>query len=89
MKNEVFTLVAMHFGLVVVVVQPVITTQPQSKTVRVGQTALFTVTATGAPPLAYQWRKEGVNIPGATGATGATLALGLARTDSAGTTPWW
>ncbi len=32
----------------------------------VGETARFTVRATGSAPLSYQWRKNAVNIPGAT-----------------------
>ncbi|MCC5846880.1 MAG: DUF2341 domain-containing protein [Verrucomicrobia bacterium] len=44
---------------------PVITSQPQSVTVVEGQTATFSVTATGNPAPAYQWRKNGVDIPGA------------------------
>ncbi|MFA5343012.1 MAG: Ig-like domain-containing protein [Kiritimatiellia bacterium] len=47
---------------------PEITLQPVSKTVAVGQPAAFSVTATGSAPLAYQWRKNGVNITGATAA---------------------
>jgi hypothetical protein len=39
---------------------------PQSVTVMAGQTASFSVTATGATPLQYQWFKNGVAIPGAT-----------------------
>src|SRR4029077_6353219 len=42
--------------------------QPVSQTVNVGQTATFTVSATGAMPLTYQWQKNAVNIPGATSA---------------------
>lgn len=42
---------------------------PQSLTVDAGSNATFTVTATGAAPLTYQWRKNGVNIAGATGDT--------------------
>lgn len=45
---------------------PSITIQPANKTVNVGQTAKFSVTAIGAPPLQYQWRKNGANIAGAT-----------------------
>jgi len=45
---------------------PVITNQPQSITVPQGNPATFSVTATGTPPLSYQWRKNGVNINGAT-----------------------
>ena len=45
---------------------PSITTQPVSQTVTTGQTATFSVTATGASPLGYQWRKNGTAISGAT-----------------------
>ena len=45
---------------------PLITTQPQSLTVFPGSNATFSVTATGAMPLAYQWRFNGTNISGAT-----------------------
>jgi len=46
---------------------PTIATQPQSATVLVGQSATFSVTASGSNPFTYQWRKNGVNISGATG----------------------
>src|SRR5882762_7484201 len=39
---------------------PTITMQPVNQTVITGQTATFTVTAIGASPLSYQWRKKGV-----------------------------
>src|SRR4030095_1812734 len=45
---------------------PVITNQPQSITASEGHQASFSVTATGAPQLSYQWRKNSVNISGAT-----------------------
>src|SRR5437667_12310739 len=47
-------------------VAPSITTQPASQTVTVGQTASFSVAATGTAPLSYQWRKNGTAISGAT-----------------------
>ena len=53
---------------------PAITTQPASITVNVGQTATFSVVATGTPPLTYQWQKSNVNISGATSATYTTPA---------------
>ena len=53
---------------------PNITSQPVSQTVNAGQTATFTVVATGTPPLTYQWRKNGVNIPGATSSSYTTPA---------------
>ncbi len=45
---------------------PSITTQPANKTVSAGQTATFTVAATGTAPLTYQWKKNAVEITGAT-----------------------
>src|SRR3984957_1233316 len=53
---------------------PSITTQPANQTVSVGQTATFSVTATGAAPLSYQWQKNQVNIAGATSASYTTPA---------------
>ena len=57
-------------------VAPTITTQPAAQTVTEGQTATFLVTATGTSPN-YQWRKNGINIPGATASTYTTLATAL------------
>jgi hypothetical protein len=51
---------------------PTITTQPADKTVTVGKTAKFTVTVTGTTPLNYQWKKNGLNITGATKASYTT-----------------
>src|SRR5207248_2492632 len=51
-----------------------INTQPQPQTVCVGKTATFNVTATGTGPLSYQWRKNGVNIAGATSSSYTTPA---------------
>ena len=51
---------------------PTITTQPANRTVAVGQTAKFRVKATGTMPLSCQWRKNGVNITGATRPTYTT-----------------
>jgi len=49
-------------------VAPSITTQPTNQTVTAGQTATFSVTATGTAPLSYQWQSMpgGANIAGAT-----------------------
>lgn len=48
---------------------PTITSQPASVSVAVGSTATFSVTATGSATLAYQWRKAGSAISGATSAS--------------------
>src|SRR5207253_2345910 len=55
-------------------VPPSITTQPASQTVTTGQTATFSVTATGTAPLNYQWRKNGAAISGATSSSYTTPA---------------
>src|SRR5213079_1714406 len=49
-------------------------TQPASQTVSAGQTATFTVAATGTAPLSYQWQKNGTTIGGATAASYTTPA---------------
>ena len=51
---------------------PTITAQPANQSVAVGQTATFTVVASGTAPLTYQWQKNQVNIAGATAATYTT-----------------
>ena len=51
-----------------------VTTQPTSQTVTAGQSATFTVVATGTPPLTYQWQKAGMNISSANAATYTTPA---------------
>jgi len=57
---------------------PTITTQPADRTVSVGQTATFTVVAAGTAPLAYQWRKNGTAIAGATATSYTTPAVASA-----------
>jgi hypothetical protein len=53
---------------------PTFTLQPEPQTVAVGQTATFTVAATGATPLTYQWQSNGTAISGATSTTYTTPA---------------
>ena len=53
---------------------PSITSQPAAQTIIVGQTATFSVAASGAAPISYQWQKNGVAISGATAATYTTPA---------------
>jgi Immunoglobulin I-set domain/Beta-propeller repeat len=50
-------------------VAPTVVNQPANATVFQGQATTFTVLVTGTAPLAYQWRRNGVDIPGATGAS--------------------
>jgi glucose/arabinose dehydrogenase/chitodextrinase len=48
---------------------PVISSQPSSISVIQGQPASFNVSATGATPLNYEWRKNGIPITGANSAS--------------------
>jgi hypothetical protein len=45
---------------------PVILAQPRSVTIPAGSSAWFGVAAGGLPPLNYQWRFEGTDLPGQT-----------------------
>ncbi|WP_342619841.1 zinc-dependent metalloprotease family protein [Rhodoferax sp. GW822-FHT02A01] len=77
------------------VAAPVITKQPISASVYESQTATFSVTASSKDAVTYQWKKNNVNIPGATSDTynwtNAALAdngstLSVAVTSTGGTT---
>jgi hypothetical protein len=43
--------------------QPTIATQPANQNVLPGGTAVFSVAASGAGPLSYQWQFQGTNLP--------------------------
>ena len=60
---------------------PTITLQPANRTVAVGESATFTVSATGTAPLTYRWRRNGNPI---TGATGASYTLANAQLSDSG-----
>ena len=53
---------------------PYISTQPANQTVTAGQTATFSVTASGTAPLSYQWQRNGADIAAATSASYTTPA---------------
>jgi plastocyanin len=61
---------------------PAFTTQPASQTVTAGTAVTFTAAASGSPAPTFQWRKNGANI---TGATGASYTIASATTADAGT----
>lgn len=46
-----------------------ITVQPANTSACLGSPVTFSVSAIGGGPIQYQWRKDGVNIPGATNST--------------------
>ena len=55
----------------------VITTQPANQSVEAGQTATFSISASGSATLAYQWKKNGTSIDGATNSSYTTLASSI------------
>jgi hypothetical protein len=56
---------------------PMITTSPSNAAVVGGNTATFTVVASGTSPLSYQWQKSGTAISGATAASYTTPATAV------------
>ncbi|MGC3956841.1 MAG: pectinesterase family protein [Verrucomicrobiota bacterium] len=63
---------------------PTIVSSPTNQSVLVGDTATFTVSATGLSSLTYQWLQNGTNAPYAT-ANSATLVITNAQVGDAGT----
>ena len=61
---------------------PSITSHPTSQTVQVATTVTFYVGASGAPPLQYQWQRNGINVPGAT-ASSFTLTSAITSDNGA------
>jgi hypothetical protein len=57
---------------------PGIGLQPAGTNVAPGSTVTFTVTPTGGGPFSFQWRKNGVNIPGATRSSLTLVNVGVA-----------
>jgi parallel beta-helix repeat protein len=53
-------------------VMPAFTNQPANQAVTVGQTAIFTIAATGTAPLSYQWQRSNDNGTTWNPVTGAT-----------------
>ncbi len=68
-------------AILTVLIPPSITTQPVSQSVSAGNSAGFTVAATGTAPLGYRWRKNGTFI---NGANSTTLSLPSAGAGDAG-----
>ncbi len=66
---------------------PITVTAPSNLTICSGDSASFSVTATGQPTLTYQWRKNGVNLSNGgsiSGVTTPTLSINPAGTGDAG-----
>jgi hypothetical protein len=61
---------------------PVITVQPSNQSAVAGQTAIFSVSATGTAPLGYQWQQNAKNIAGANSTTYTTAPVTAADNGS-------
>ncbi|WP_164010698.1 PQQ-dependent sugar dehydrogenase [Pyxidicoccus trucidator] len=61
---------------------PVVLQQPTSQSVLNGGAVTFTVVASGAAPLGYQWQRNGVDLPGQTGSSLALAAVALSDSGS-------
>ena len=62
---------------------PTITTQPTNQTVTAGQSATFSVVATGKVPLGYQWQNAATNT-NISGATSSTYSIANTTTGQSG-----
>ncbi len=81
-RNGVIYALDGWYGAVLMSAAPPNFTAPlASQSVPPGGTATFGAVAIGAAPITYQWRKEGVAIPGA---TTATLTIGNAQVKDLG-----
>lgn len=60
---------------------PVITNTPQSTSLCAGEMLSISIIATGAPPLNYQWFKDGISVAGA---TNAELVIATAELEDSG-----
>ncbi|MCA3240492.1 MAG: hypothetical protein ING89_04255 [Rubrivivax sp.] len=76
-SNAGGTAVSDEVALAVTPVAPTIASAPLAATATAGQTATFTVVASGSAPLGYQWLREGAAIGGATSPSFTTAALAL------------
>jgi hypothetical protein len=74
--------VTSQVAVVTMMVAPTITQQPQSLTVRVGETAVFTVQADGVPVPTYQWRFNGVPLAGKVSPTLTLVSVTSAQAGS-------
>ena len=60
-------------------IPPAIVFQPQHQSTLLGQSPVFTLTVSGSPPLAYQWRFNGENISGATNSSFTIVSAALSN----------
>lgn len=71
--SNVVNVVSSSNAILTVVVSPSISSDPTSQTVVAGNPVTFSASATGTDPLSYQWRRNGIDVGGATD-TAITIA---------------
>lgn len=76
--SNAFGSVTSNGAVLSVLTPPIITTQPRTLVAQTGTSVTFSVSATGTTGFTYQWRKNGVNIAGATGAIFTLLGVSAA-----------
>jgi hypothetical protein len=74
--NQYGSLLSEPAAILTVLVRPAIATPPQSRSVALGGSVLFTVEATGTLPLYFQWQRSGVDL---SGQTAGVLAINNAQ----------
>ena len=79
--SNAYGVVTSDVALLTVNVPPYLTTQPMDLAVLEGSYGGFTVVAGGSTPLTYQWRKNGISLPGG---TDDILSLSGVRTNDVG-----
>jgi uncharacterized repeat protein (TIGR02543 family) len=81
--NAVGNVTSRMASLTVLGVPPQFLTQPQSQAVLAGASMLLSVTVTGTPPLSFQWRCNGTNLPDGDRISGArTSSLAITNVQS-------
>jgi membrane carboxypeptidase/penicillin-binding protein PbpC len=63
-------------------VLPLVSSQPASAYKALGQPVSFSVSVSGVGPFTYQWRKDGIPIPGATASAYSIASVGVASAGS-------
>ncbi|HEX5223274.1 MAG TPA: immunoglobulin domain-containing protein [Verrucomicrobiae bacterium] len=79
--SNVFGAITSQPAVLTVLTAPSFVSQPASQIRAVGESAFFSVVAGGSAPLSYQWRLNGVPLPGA---TNTALSLSNLTTNQAG-----
>lgn len=82
LTNPIGTTVSTPVALVVNAAPPTVATPPAAQTVNAGANASLFVVVSGTAPFTYQWKKGGLDIPGATGSSLAFAPAALADTGS-------